>query len=136
MIACLETTQTMTDPVYLESLRRSRHLARRGITGVMREHRLDALIAPTIREAWPIDLIHQDQFIGQGSAGPHNAAGFPCITVPAGYVGELPVGLSFVAGAWSEPKLLRLAYAFEQGHPVRRVPKLLEDYGERDFVDR
>jgi amidase len=103
----------------------------------MREHRLDALIAPTIREAWPIDLLHADPgSIGQGSAGPHNAAGYPCITVPAGYVGELPLGLSFVAEAWSEPKLLALAYAFEQGRPVRRVPQMLEDYGRRDFVER
>jgi amidase len=95
------------------------------------------LIAPTIREAWAIDLLHADPgSIGQGSAGPHNAAGYPCITVPAGYIGALPVGLSFVAEAWSEPKLLGLAYAFEQGRPVRRVPQLLEDYGQRDFVER
>jgi len=51
-------------------------------------------------------------------------------------VDELPVGLSFVAEAWSEPKLLALAYAFEQGHLVRRVPQLLVDYGRRDFVER
>jgi amidase len=56
--------------------------------------------------------------------------------VPAGYIGELPVGISFIAEAWSEPKLFRLAYAFEQAHPIRRVPKLLQDYGERDFVER
>jgi amidase len=133
----LKQKQTMNDPGYFESLRRSRRLARRGIQQVMRKHRLDALIAPTIREAWPIDLVHADPLgIGQGSAGPHNAAGYPCITVPAGSVGELPVGLSFVAGAWSEPKLIRLAYAFEQADPARRVPQLLEGYGRRDFVER
>ena len=132
-----ESSTRIGGPEHLGYLRRSKRLARQGIGGLMREHRLDALIAPTIREAWPIDLLHQDPTgIGQGSAGGHNAAGYPCIPVPAGYVGELPIGLSFVAEAWSEPKLLGLAYAFEQGHPVRRVPQLLVDYGRRDFVER
>ena len=96
-----------------------------------------ALVAITFREAWAIDLVNGDPGeAGQGSAGPHNAAGYPNITVAVGYARELPVGLSFVAEAWSEPKLLRLAYAFEQGDPVRRVPRLLDHYGERDFVAR
>jgi amidase len=133
----LGETRSVNGPEHVDALRRSRRIARRAIDGLMREHRLDALIAPTIREAWPVDLIHADPgSIGQGSAGPHNAAGYPCITVPAGYVDALPVGLSFVAEAWSEPKLLALAYAFEQGHSVRRVPQLLVDYGRRDFVER
>jgi amidase len=128
---------TLTSPAYLRALRASRRLAREGFRHAMRTHRLDAIVAPTFREAWPIDLLHGDPpESGQGSAGPHNAAGYPNITVPAGYVGELPVGLSFIAGAWSEPKLIRFAYAFEQGAPARRAPRLLEGYGERDFVER
>jgi amidase len=128
---------TLSSPGYLRALHASRRLAREGLRHAMRTHRLDAIITPTFREAWPIDLLHGDPFeAGQGSSGPHNAAGYPNITVPAGFVGELPVGLSFIAGAWSESKLLRLAFAFEQGYPVRRVPQLLEGYGERDFVER
>ena len=125
------------DPEYRRALRDSRIVARRMIDDLMAQHRLDALAAITYREAWAIDLLNGDPGeAGQGSAGPYNAAGYPCITVPAGFVGELPVGLSFMAEAWSEPKLLRLAHAFEQTGPSRRAPKLLDGYGERDFVER
>lgn len=125
------------DPEYVRCLHDSRARARRLIDGLMRKQRLDALVAMTYREAWAIDLVNGDPgYVGQGSAGPHNAAGYPNITVPAGYVRELPVGISFMAEAWSEPKLLRLAYAFEQGDAARRVPRLLDGYGQRDFVER
>ena len=133
---CSEAT-FRDDPEYARSLRDSRRLARRLIDGLMHKHRLDALVAITYRKPWAIDLANGDpSFVGQGSAGPHNAAGYPSITVPAGSIGELPLGISFTAEAWSEPKLLKLAYAFEQAEPARRVPQLLDGYGERDFVER
>jgi amidase len=102
----------------------------------MGEHRLDALFAPTWRESWAIDLVNHDPPWSPGASGPSNAAGYPHITVPAGYVGELPVGASFLARAWEEPKLLRFAYAFEQAVRARREPRFLEGYGVSDFVDR
>jgi Asp-tRNA(Asn)/Glu-tRNA(Gln) amidotransferase A subunit family amidase len=64
------------------------------------------------------------------------AAGYPNLTVPAGFSGELPVGLSFIARAWEEPKLLRFGYAFEQAVKARHAPKFIEGYGVRTFIER
>jgi amidase len=127
---------TLSSPAYLKELRVSRTAGRRGFAKVMGEHRLDALFAPTWRESWAIDLVNHDPPWSPGASGPSNAAGYPHITVPAGYVGELPVGASFLARAWEEPKLLRFAYAFEQAVRARREPRFLEGYGVSDFVDR
>ncbi len=92
-----------------------------GIDRALAEHKLDALVAPTGGPAWLIDLVNGDSH-SDGFTGPAAVAGYPHITVPMGDVAGLPVGLSFVAGAWSEPTLLRLAYAFEQATHHRRVP--------------
>lgn len=73
---------------------------------------------------------------GNGAAEPSNAAGFPHITVPAGYVGELPIGASFMARAWEEPKLIKYAYALEQATRARHAPKILAGYGVADFQPR
>ena len=73
---------------------------------------------------------------GNGAAGPSNAAGYPHLTVPAGFVEELPVGLSFMASAWEEPKLLRLGHAFERAVGARRPPRFLRGWGVEDFVPR
>lgn len=84
-----------------------------------------------------IDLLNgDDPLTGNGASGPSNAAGYPHITVPAGYAGELPVGISFMARAWDEPKLITYAYALEQALQVRHAPKFLKDYAVRDFVPR
>ena len=124
----------LTDPAYRKDLRRSRELAQGDFDDVMRRHRLDAIVAPTFVRAWPINLIDGDPYMGNGAAGPSNAAGYPHLTVPAGYIDELPVGISFLARAWEEPKLLRLGYAFEQALPIRHAPEFLD--AGADFVER
>ena len=88
----------------------------------MDEHRLGALLAPTGGPAWVTDLINGDSY-GGGSSGGAAVSGYPNITVPAGFVHGLPVGVSFFGRAWSEGKLIRLAYAFEQATKVRRPPR-------------
>jgi amidase len=81
------------------------------------------MIAPTVGPMWPTDLLNGDHYTG-GYASPSAVSGYPHITVPAGFVHGLPVGLSIFAGAWSEPALLKYAYAFEQATKVRKAPKL------------
>jgi amidase len=95
-----------------------------GIDAVMKTHQLDALIAPTGSPAWPIDLVNGDHFTG-ASSSVAAVAGYPNISVPAGFVHGLPVGISFFGTAWSEAKLIQLAYAFEQATRHRRVPRFL-----------
>ncbi len=115
----------LTDQVYLDAVATSRRISReQGIDAVMNEHNLDALVAPTGAPAWPIDLINGDHFLG-ASSSPAAMAGYPLVTVPAGFIFGLPVGLTFMGRAFSEPTLIRLAYAFEQGTKVRRAPKFL-----------
>lgn len=112
----------LTDPEYLEAVALARRLSRgEGIDAVMNEHRLDAIIGPTGGPAWKTDLVNGDNF-GGSSSSPAAISGYPNITVPAGFVFGLPVGISFFGRAWSEPVLLRIAYAFEQATLHRRVP--------------
>lgn len=101
-----------------------RHAAfREGFTEFFAEQRFDALIAPTNAPAWAIDVIDGDHFLGS-SAQPAAVAGFPLVTLPAGFaLDHLPIGLTFMGPALSEPTLIRLAFAFEQLHPVRRLPQ-------------
>lgn len=96
-----------------------------GIDKVMNEHKLDAIIAPTGSPAWKSDLTNGDSF-QIGTSSPAAQAGYPDITVPMGFVDELPVGISFFGRAWSEPVLLEIAYAYEQGTQYRKAPKFLK----------
>jgi amidase len=113
----------LTEPAYLEALAANRRLARQdGIDAVMERERLDALLVPTSTPPWMIDLVNGDHVLGEGST-PAALAGYPAVSVPAGYAGGLPVGVTFFGGAWSEPALIRLAYAFEQATKVRRPPR-------------
>jgi amidase len=112
-------------PEYRDAVRQMTEGARaKGIDATLAEHRLDAIMAPTGGPAWTIDLINGDHF-GGGSSGHAARAGYPNITVPAGYVHGLPVGVSLFSTAWREPELIAMAYAFEQVDPVRRAPPLV-----------
>jgi amidase len=113
----------LDSPVYRDALEKGRRLTRdEGIDKALAEHRLDALIAPTGGPAWITDFINGDSHAG-GFSSPAAIAGYPHITVPMGQVAGLPVGLSFVGAAWSEPTLLKLAYAYEQATRLRRPPE-------------
>ena len=96
-----------------------------GIDRVMDEHQLDAIIAPTGSPAWKTDHENGDKF-HIGSSSPAAMSGYPNITIPMGFVDELPVGLSFFGRAWSETVLLEIVYAYEQGTKYRKAPKFLE----------
>ena len=105
------------------NLRKSR---KDGIDQVVRQHKLDALVVPTDGPAWQIDLVNGDCSSWDGSSSrPAAVAGYPHITVPAGYVHGLPIGLSFFGRAWQEATLIKLAYAFEQLTQVRQPPQFL-----------
>ena len=117
-----EANGPLTEKEYLDALAKNRELSRtKGIDQVMTRHRLDALVAPTGHPVWPIDLVNGDHFLGASSTVAA-VAGYPHITVPMGHAFGLPVGLSFIGRAWSEPTLIRLAYAYEQLTKVRRPP--------------
>jgi amidase len=87
------------------------------------EHDLDAYVAPTGAPAWKIDLINGDHFLGGSSSYPARA-GYPNVTLPMGMVQSMPVGLSFIGGALSEPTLIEMAYAYEQNSRHRTPPEL------------
>ncbi len=112
----------LTDPKYRQAratcLRYTRTL---GIDAVMARHRLDALVCPTSGPAALIDLINGDYGAGSSSSAPA-VAGYPHVTVPGGFAFGLPVGVSFIGRAWSEPMLFKLAYAFEQATKHRMAP--------------
>jgi amidase len=98
-----------------------RAAGRDGIDAMLKTHKLDALIAPTLSPAWTTDLVNGDHFLGGATTLPA-VAGYPHLTVPMGLVRGLPVGLSFIGTAWSEAALLGMGYAFEQRTNARRPP--------------
>ncbi len=115
----------LTTRAYRQALAKNHRLSRaEGIDAVIARHRLDAIVAPTGGPAWPTDLLNGDHFTG-GSSTVAAVAGYPSITIPGGAVFGLPVGISFFASAYSEPKLIRLAYALEQTLKARTPPRFL-----------
>ncbi|HXX64991.1 MAG TPA: amidase [Bacteroidota bacterium] len=120
-----EAKGPLTSKEYIDALDNDHRMARtEGIDAVMDKHNLDALVAPTDSPAWLTDLIDGDHFLG-GSSSAAAVAGYPSITVPAGFVFGLPIGISFFGRAWSEPKLIGFAYAFEQATKHRKGPRFL-----------
>jgi amidase len=112
----------LTDRKYRDALEKSKRLSRLGLDSLLQAERLDAIVAPTGSPAWTIDLVNGDHFLG-ASSSLAAVSGYPSITVPAGYSFGLPVGISFFATAWQEPRLISLAYAFEQATKVRQAPE-------------
>jgi len=126
----------LTDKAYLEALAKCRELMReKGIDAVLAEHKLDALVVLTNGPAHLTDLVNGDSFSGSSSS-PAAVAGYPTITLPAGYVFGLPVGISFIGKAWSEPELIRLAFGLEQALGMRKAPRLLPTAELPPTIDR
>ena len=115
----------LTDEAYRRCLALNHRLTReQGIDALLKEHDLSALVAPSNGPAWTIDLLNGDRYLGSSSS-PAAVAGYPNISVPAGYAHGLPIGISFFSAAYQEPTLIKLAYAFEQASKVRKPPQFL-----------
>jgi len=118
-----EAKGPLTSKEYIDALEANHRLSRQeGIDAVMDQFHLDAIMAPTAGPAWLTDFANGDHAVG-GSSNAAAVAGYPDITVPAGFVFGLPVGISFFGRAWSEPTLLKIAYGFEQTIQARRPPR-------------
>jgi amidase len=131
-----EATGGTADPAYADALATSKRLATEGIDQTMDRHDLDAIFSLTASPPWTTDLVNGDHFL-TGSSTPAAVAGYPNITVPAGFsFGELPVGVNFIGRRWSEPTLLKLAYGFEQGTRARHAPRFLPSLGVKEFLPR
>ncbi len=115
---------------YLDALETCRKYSRdEGIDGVMSKNKLDAIVAPSNSPTWMIDTVNGDCGSGYvGSSSLAAVAGYPNITVPAGFAKELPIGISLFGLPWTEGRLIALAYSFEQLTKARRTPKYLATY--------
>jgi amidase len=118
-----EAKGPLTEQKYLDAVATNLRKTRaEGIDFIMDKHRLDAMVAPSGSPAWMTDVVNGDHFTG-GYSSASAIAGYPHITVPAGFVSGLPCGISFFGRAFSEPLLLKLAFAYEQATKHRRPPR-------------
>ncbi len=121
----LAEAEIFSEQEYIDALARSHSLSReQGIDAVLQEHGLDALVAPTGSPAWPTDLVNGDHFLG-ASSFPAAMAGYPMISLNGGFAFGLPVGISFIGTAFSEPGLIKIASGFEHVIDARRAPRFL-----------
>jgi amidase len=116
-----ESKGPLTDAAYLEALELSRRIARDGLDTALKTHDLDALIAPSNGPAWMTDHVNGDHF-SVGSSSLAAVSGYASVTVPAGFILGLPIGVSFIGPAYGERQLIEIAYAFEQASKARRAP--------------
>jgi amidase len=124
-----EAKGPLTEKAYIDALDKNHQLARtEGIDATMDKYHLDAMVAPTGGPAWLTDLVNGDHAAG-GSSNAAAVAGYPNINVTAGFISGLPVGISFFGRAWSEPTLIRLAFAFEKTTKARQAPRFLSTIG-------
>lgn len=130
LLLASEATSSLEAPEYLNAVRTVQRATREdGIDKLMDEHELDAIVAPTTGPAWLTDPILGDRLNGGHSAGTAAIAGYPDITVPMGNLSGLPIGVSFFGRRWSEPKLLAIAYAYEQATKRRKPPEFRATLG-------
>jgi amidase len=124
-----EAKGPLTEKAYVDAIEKNHQLARvEGVDATMDKYHLDAIVAPTGGPAWLTDLVNGDHVAG-GSSNAAAVAGYPNINVTAGFISGLPVGISFFGRAWSEPTLIRLAFAFEQTTKARQAPRFLSTIG-------
>ena len=129
-----QETKGLTDLKYRKAAATAKRLAGRdGIDRLLKASNLDALVAPTGGPAWATDVITGDHFLGAASTLPA-VAGYPHITVPMGQATGLPVGISFIGPAWSEAKLIAMAYAYEQHSHARKPPQYLKSVEDLDTI--
>ncbi len=119
-----QATDGLNDPAYIQARQDATSIAQAAIDDTLAANHLDAIIAPTNSPAWTTDLVNGDHFL-LGTSSPAAIAGYGDITGPAGFTFDLPVGMTFIAGRWDEPKLISLAYAWEQATLVRVPPLFL-----------
>ena len=132
-----EKAKGLDDPHYKKARARSLELAgKEGIDRLLKTHRLDALVGPTMPAAWKIDAVHGDQISGGGAGSLAAVAGYPHLTVPMGLVKGLPVGLSFIGAKWSDSLIVSLGYAYEQARGPLPPPQLLRSIEEVPQIRR
>ncbi|RTL43986.1 MAG: amidase [Burkholderiales bacterium] len=125
-----EATTGLDAPAYVEAVDNCRRYAREeGIDALFKTHQLDAVVGPTGSIAWPIDHLLGDRFTGGGMGSFFAIAGYPHLTVPMGFVGGLPTGLSFAGLAWQDARILGLGHAYEQASRRRQAPRFLAQTG-------
>jgi amidase len=132
-----EKTKGLNDPEYKKARETSFRLAGpEGIDRLLKEHKVEALIGPTVAAAWLIDAVHGDQYPGGGGGSLAAVAGYPHLTVPMGHVKGMPVGLSFMGAKWSDALILSLGYAYEQATQKRLEPRYLPSIEQTPDVQR